>query len=256
MRMMPLQKREIAKRVFAYELSKSTYMTSESGDRMPKYVLTPTGARCNRVFFVGVLLDKEEVRPDSNFWRIRISDPTGVITGFIGRYQADALESLLEIQPPELIAVVAKLNIFEGETRSFISLRPEAISVVDSETRDFWVVETARRTVERLKNMLDDCDEDCQLAKEVYNTDVEEYLQTVKNALLAIKEEVEVFSDLDKTEAVSETELVDEAKVTKKVTEVEVQEEDISDIEPDIDLDDFEFEEEEWDLSDLLEEEE
>ncbi len=241
--MATVRRREVARRLFAYEFNRSTYKIEDGGDKAPVYVLTPTGARCNRVFIVGALLEKEEARPDSNFWRIRISDPTGVFIGFVGRFQPEALETLLEIEPPEMIAVVGKVRVFEGETRNFVSIRPEYIAVVDSEVRDYWVYETAKRTLERIERMETNRDDgDVALAWQVYSPDLDEYRNVVKQALLTIREEFEVF---------------EEVKEEKREEEDEVVEEEVEEIEDIEDIDEFEeefeFEEEEWDLSDILE---
>ncbi|HID42356.1 MAG TPA: hypothetical protein EYP30_01020 [Archaeoglobaceae archaeon] len=226
-----MRKREVAKRIFAFEFNRSTYKIEQDGEKTPTYILTPTGEKCNRVFVVGVLLDREEIRPDSNFWRLRVSDPTGVFVCTAGRFQPDALEVLLEIEPPEMIAVVGKVRVFEGESRSFVSLRPESIAVVDTEARNYWVYETASRTVERIEKMeTEKDDEDVALAWKVYNPDLNEYRSMVKKALLTIKEEFEVFGVKEKVE--------EEVKEGEEKTPFE----------------EFEFEEEEWDLSDILEE--
>lgn len=222
-----IRKREVAKRIFAFEFNKSTHKIEQDGERAPTYLLTPTGERCNRVFVVGVLLDREEVRPDSNFWRLRVSDPTGVFICTAGRFQPEALEVLLEIEPPEMIAVVGKVRVFEGETRSLVSLRPESIAVVDTEARDYWVYETASRTIERIERMEKEKDnEDVNLAWKVYNPDLSEYRNIVKKALLTIKEEFELLGVKEEVKEEKEEEVFEE----------------------------FEFEEEEWDLSDILEE--
>lgn len=234
-----IRKREIAKRVFAHEFNQSDFKIEEDGDRSPSYILTPTGAKCNRVYAVGVLLDKEEVRPDSNFWRMRVSDPTGVFVCTAGRYQPEALEVLLETEPPEMIAVVGKVNVYEGESRSFVSLRAESISVVDSEVRDYWVYETAKRTFERIKKMEKKEGEEVNQAWNYYNPNLEEYTEMVKKALKVIKDEFEAFKvtdDMEKEEAG-----VEEADVSTKEEDFDLEEE-------------FEFEEEEWSLSDILEE--
>ena len=144
-------KREVARRVLAFELNKATHRL-ESGDRAI-HVLLPTGISCNRIFLVGVLLDREETRPDSDFWKVRISDPTGVFRGFVGRFQPDALESLLKIEPPEIVAVVAKIRLFEGDTATIVTIRPEVIVPVEREVRDYWVIETAKHTLERINRM-------------------------------------------------------------------------------------------------------
>ena len=225
-------RREVARRIFAYEFNRSTHKIESKEEKSPIYVLTPTGMRCNRVFVVGVLLDKEETRPDTNFWRIRVSDPTGVFIGYVGRFQPDALETLLEVEPPELIAVVAKVRHFEGETRSFASLRPESIAVVDSDVRDYWVYETAKLTLNRIKAMEKKSSEDAILAWQIYNPDLEEYRSIVKQALTTILEPVV------KVKEEREAEEMEEGEEPEELEELE---EEI-----------FEFEEEEWDLSDIL----
>lgn len=259
---MDILKREVAKRVFAYELSNSTHETSEGSERAPKYVLTPTGEKCNRVFIIGVLLEKEEVSPDSNFWRIRVSDPTGVVSGFVGRYQPEALESLLEIEPPAIVSIVAKLNLFQGETRNFLSIRPEAINISDRKNRDFWVIETAKRTLERIKKLKNG--KNGNEAIEIYDTDLKEYTEMVKKAVEAIREEAEAFGRKEeKKEEIPEktVKAVEEVEEVGAESEELKGDEEIGEVEPELtldsfdDLDEFELEEEEWDLSDILDEE-
>ncbi|AGK60991.1 Uncharacterized protein conserved in archaea [Archaeoglobus sulfaticallidus PM70-1] len=249
-------RREIAKRVFAYELSKTTHSITEGEGKAPKYVLLPTGERCNRVFMVGVLLDKEEVSPDTNFWRLRISDPTGVISAFVGRFQTSAMEAIIGIEPPEVISIVAKVNLFEGETRKMLSLRPESIAVVDIKTRDYFVLDTAKRTLERIKKMLEEEDEDCRLAKEIYGMNVREYIDVVKKAVISIKEEAEAYREIDEAEKDADKDREEDREEVRD--EMKEPEEDEFEIDEgmDEDYDYFEFDEEEFDLSDILDEEE
>ncbi len=216
-----IRKREVARRVFAYELIRSIHQIGDEGERSPKYVLTPTGERVNRIFSVAALLDKEEIRPDSNIWRLRLSDPTGVYYAYVGRFQPEALETVIEIEAPELVAIVGKVRVFEG-MKKLVSVRPENIVPVEIEVRDYWVIETAKRTLERIKAMENEEDEDAKLAMKIYSPNLEEYKNMVKQAVSAIREEIKVF---------------EEEKSEEEIEEFE-----------------FEFEEEEWDLSDLLEE--
>lgn len=230
-----VRRREVAKRIFAYEFNRSTHKIQPEEDKAPVYVLTPLGMKCNRVFIVGALLDKDEIKPDSGIWRIRVADPTGTFIGYVGRFQPDALESLMEIEPPEFVAIVGKVRVFERNGRLFVSVRPEHISVVDSEVRDYWVYETALKTIERIKKMEAKEDEDCKLAWQIYNPNLNEYRQVVKQALTTLKEEFELLEEVKEKE-----EEIEELK-TKKEEGEELKE-----------LEEFEFEEEEWDLSDLL----
>ncbi|RLI85652.1 MAG: hypothetical protein DRP01_05755 [Archaeoglobales archaeon] len=216
---MNFRKREVARRVFAYELNRSTYRFPKEDEKSPTYVLTPLGMRVNRVYFVGALLDKDEIKPDSGIWRIRVSDPTSAVYGYVSRFQPDALESLMEIDVPELVAIVGKIRNFEVGARIFVSLRPEYVSPVESDVRDYWVYETARQTIDRIRAMEKKEDDDCKLAWQIYNPNLNEYRQMVKQALLSLKEGFVVEGE--------------------EGEEIEFEEE-------------FEFEEEEWDLSDIL----
>ncbi len=222
-----MRRREVAKRVFAKELNDSHHTMRGEEEQSPIYVLTPLALKCNRVFVIAALLEKEEVKPESGIWRIRLADPTGSFIGYVGRFQPDAMESLMEIDPPVLVAVTAKVRVFEGVSRRLVSLRPESINVADPEARDYWVVETARATLERIREVERAESETAKLAKQIYNPNLDEYRVMVRDALLRLKEEYEIFGRVEEE------------------LEEEVEEEEEFE---------FELEEEEFDLSDLLEE--
>ncbi len=224
-------RREVARRIFAREFRESSHIIKGDDRYSPQYLLTPTGARCNRIFVVGTLLEKED-RGDGEFWRIRIADPTGSFSGFIGRYQPEALNSLADLEPPQYVAVTAKISVFQGETRTLPSIRPEEISASDSLSRDLWVIETARQTLNRILAMEALSTEDAKLAREIYGTDTSIYREMVRNALEIIKGELEFDREVEKDKV--------EEKVEKKVPGDEIIE----------DLEKF-LEEEEFDLSDI-----
>jgi len=86
-------RREVAWRLFATEFDDATYSYSEGDEeRAPNYVITPTGARVNRVFVVGVLTEVEPVTDE--VVRARVVDPTGAFVVYAGQYQPDALAFL------------------------------------------------------------------------------------------------------------------------------------------------------------------
>lgn len=179
--------REAAKRVFAREFRESSLTFKESDDQYaPQYLLTPTGAKCNRIFVVGTLTEKDDVGRDSEYWRGRIADPTGSFFVYAGQYQPEAAKSLAEIEPPEFVAVVGKVSTFETEDGVLTSIRPENIQVVDSSTRDQWVVDTASATIDRLEAF--DQNEDGRRAREQYQTEVDVYRDMVLDALRSIKD--------------------------------------------------------------------
>jgi len=147
-------RREIAHRLFAAEFDDADLSYSESDEeRAPNYVITPSGARVNRLFLVGVLTETEWVNDD--MLRARVVDPTGPFVSYAGQYQPDALGFLERTEPPAFLAVTGKARTFEPEDgdRVFTSVRPESISEVDADTRDRWVVEAAKRTVDRVETM-------------------------------------------------------------------------------------------------------
>ena len=144
-------RREVAHRVFAAEFDDASLSYSESDEeRAPNYVVTPTGARANRLFVAGVLTELETL--DSDQLRARIADPTGVFVVYAGQYQPDALAALERLEPPAFVAVTGKARIFEPEDSDqvFTSIRPETISEIDAATRDRWIVETTAQTLDRI----------------------------------------------------------------------------------------------------------
>lgn len=143
--------REVAHRLFAAEYDDATYSYSESDEeRAPNYVVTPTGARINRLFVVGVLTEVGQA--GESMLRARVVDPTGAFVVYAGKYQPEAMAFLDSTEPPAFVAVTGKARTFQPEDsdRVFTSIRPEEINEVDGETRDRWTVSTAERTLERV----------------------------------------------------------------------------------------------------------
>jgi RPA family protein len=143
--------REIAHRLFATEFDASSLESADSDEeRAPKYVITPTGARVNRLFAVGVLTEVQRVNDE--VVRARVVDPTGAFVVYAGQYQPDALAFLERADPPMFVAVTGKANTFQPEdsNRVYTSVRPESIAEVDAETRDRWTVQAADHTLRRV----------------------------------------------------------------------------------------------------------
>ncbi|MUV90918.1 hypothetical protein GJ629_14285, partial [Halapricum sp. CBA1109] len=146
--------REVAYRLFAAEFEDADFSYAESDEeRAPNYVVTPTGARVNRLFVVGVLTEVESVGED--ILRARVVDPTGAVVVYAGQYQPDAQAFFERAEPPAFLAVSGKARTFQPEDSDVIytSLRPESVNEVDAETRDRWTVRTAERTLDRIGTM-------------------------------------------------------------------------------------------------------
>jgi RPA family protein len=144
--------REVAWRVFAEEYNSSVMEHSGEGEKPVSYVVTPLGAKINRMLVVGVVTDIEDVGEEGKQrYRARITDPTGTFYVSAGEYQPEAAMSLSKMSPPAFAAVVGKSRAYSPEEGvKYLSIRPERIREVDAETRDYWIVETARSTILRI----------------------------------------------------------------------------------------------------------
>jgi RPA family protein len=209
-------KRETAVRMFSFEFKDMNFRLKSNSKTA--YYLSPTGALVNRIFVVGVLLEKYETSPDSNFWKIKIADPTGTFYGYIGRYQPEALEKIHDISDLSIVAITGKIKILETENGKFTTLRPENISIVDETVRDIWTCETAKRTLERIAIMREKPTKLSKIASEVYKTNLNDYLANVKKAITTLEESEDI------------------------------EEEDIEEIEELI----YEFETDEWSIEELM----
>lgn len=150
-----MNQREVAWRVFAEEYNSSLLEHSSGGEKPVSYIITPLGAKINRILVVGVVTDVEDVgEEDKPRFRARISDPTGTFYISAGEYQPAAAAALSQISPPAFVAVVGKSRAYSPEEGvKYLSIRPERIREVDADTRDLWTVETAKSTLLRIDAM-------------------------------------------------------------------------------------------------------
>ena len=182
--------REVARRVFAQELRDSNLASRDESDQYaPQYVLTPTGAKVNRIFLVGTLIEKEDIGTDSEYWRGRVSDPTGSFLIYAGQYQPEAAQFLSGCELPAFVAVVGKTSTYTTDDGNVLtSIRPESIEEVDETTRDLWVMDTAKQTLDRIRAVEAEKDPNSKLAKEHYSTDTDSYRAMVKKVLESFNE--------------------------------------------------------------------
>lgn len=196
-KMEKIMDREIAWRIFAHEFNMSNLYVSEGDERAPNYIITPTGVKCNRLFIIGVVTEVENIGKDNNLWRARIADPTGVFTIYAGQYQPEAAIFLSELQVPAYVALVGKARKYEPEDGSvYLSVRPEEINTADETQRDRWVLDTAERTLERIK-IIDEA-----LKSGLSGNELQEFLaKKVTSAALinGVMHAIRHYKDLDKT---------------------------------------------------------
>ena len=110
--------------------------------------------------------------------------PLGGFTVFASAYQLQPLVALSEVIPPCHVAVVAKPKMLNGPF-----LRPEYVTKVDEKTVEKWVQETIQHTLKRIEIYEKQESDDVKLAKQKYNTNVEEYREALR--YIGTKEEEE-----------------------------------------------------------------
>jgi RPA family protein len=182
--------REPARRVFAAELRECRYQFKDGEDeKSPTFVLLPTGERSNRIFLVGTLTEKQRQGDQNIFYRGRVVDPSGTFYIMAGSYQPEAMQQLAKIDTPAFVAVVGKPNLYQTPDGTFlVSVRVESITVVNKETRDLWVLDTATRTLDRIDAYKTGNTKDIVTSKEQYpNIDVTVFRKTAYDALAQIR---------------------------------------------------------------------
>ncbi|NJD76213.1 MAG: hypothetical protein FIB08_03845 [Candidatus Methanoperedens sp.] len=167
--------RQPALRLFAAELaeSKQTVIKHIDGrDFDSSYQLTPTGIKAKRVLMMGALVEVDNIGTSGNYLRGRIVDPTGAFTVYAGQYQPEVLLAISNLTIPCFVAVVGKINAYKpDEETTILSIRPENIVEVDARTRDYWVKETAAKTIARVEK------------SQLPEVEKEKYRQICKDAL-------------------------------------------------------------------------
>jgi len=148
--------REVAWRVFAAEYNEANHVIHGSEEKAPKYVITPMGAKINRMFIVGVLTDVENIGKEGIRWRARIADPTGIHNVYAEPFNPEAASMLADMEAPSYVAVVGKVRIYEPEEGSiYLSVRAEEVKNVDALLRDYWIIQAARNLKMRIDAMRD-----------------------------------------------------------------------------------------------------
>ncbi len=183
--------REPAKRVFAAELREATKTIKDTEDeKSPVFLLLPTGERCNRVLIAGTITQKDKVGDQNIIYRARVSDPTGIFFINASSYQPEAMHQLAKIdtETPSFVVVIGKPNAYTTpEGKTLVSVRAESILAVNQETRDLWIQDTARSTLERVDALsAENPSADILLARETYHLAPGHWKKMVYDALSRI----------------------------------------------------------------------
>ena len=151
--------RETAWRLFSTEFNGTNLEIKPTEEKMPSYVVTPLGAKVNRVLVAGVLTEIEDRgSEEEHMWTCRVQDPSGNFYVNAGRFQPEASAAMASLVAPCLVAAVGKVRLFRREDGNVsMSVRPERIVEIDEKAYMEWVLETAKSTWTRLKNMRRAC---------------------------------------------------------------------------------------------------
>ena len=182
-----------AARLFASELKATTVeVPKKGGDQYESQLyLTQTGAKAARVMVVGTATEIEDIGTDNNFYRMRVSDPTGVHFVTAGQYQPEAAKVMQELieRLPAFVAVIGKVSLYNnGENTTLVSIRAEQVAIVDENVRDTWLLETAKATLDRLSALKASPVLEQEVAA-AYPTR-ENYKEIVKKVMLSMKSDV------------------------------------------------------------------
>ena len=184
--------REVAWRVFAGELNDSSLVEKGEEERAPTYVITPLGARINRVYIVGVVSDLENVASqDEPMWRAKVVDPTGTMYVSAGQFQPEAAIAMSKLSIPSFVAIIGKVRVYSPEEGvMYISISPEVVKEVNREMRDVWVLDGARALKHRLEAYNEAANMDPPLVEELVNLG---YSDTLSRGLVS---SVEHYGDI------------------------------------------------------------
>ncbi|MGI0070810.1 MAG: hypothetical protein ACRECT_01860 [Thermoplasmata archaeon] len=148
-----MARREAAWRVTARELESSLEEERGEGERTASYLLSPFGARMNRVVLAGTLSPAEAIGRDESqaFWRARLSDPTGAVAVTAGSFQPRAMAQLRSAREPRPAIVVGKVHLYRGRDGvGYVSVRGEAVRSVAENDERAVLADVIRHSLDRL----------------------------------------------------------------------------------------------------------
>jgi uncharacterized protein len=151
-----MSRRETAWRVTTRELMASVHEERGEGDRAASYLLSPYGARMNRVVLAGAISAAEPLGRDDppTFWRARLDDPLGSVAVTAGSFQPRAMVQLRRAPVGGPALVVGKVHLYRGRDGSAtVSVRAEAVRPISEAEERATLAEVARQTLDRLDTL-------------------------------------------------------------------------------------------------------
>lgn len=131
-------------RVFFDEFLKSDFIVQENGMTV---LVTPTCARCDRLFGVG---EVKEVETRGNIARIKLTDPTASLTIHTNKVVHVEGVKANTGEKKTYLAFLCNVHVREGAGKRNIILAEE-VGTVEARVRNGWILTTAWRTMERIE---------------------------------------------------------------------------------------------------------
>jgi RPA family protein len=135
-------------RVFFDDFLKSDFILQETGTPC---LVTPTGARCKKLFGVGEVTDLET---RGNIARIKLNDLTATLSVYTNK-TAPHLDRAITAhaeQNKTFIAFCGNVHVRAGTGKSRrIILLADDVGTVEERVRNGWILTTAWRTMERIE---------------------------------------------------------------------------------------------------------
>jgi len=185
-------KRESAKRMFAREfnMTKFDIKFDESDDKSPTFIISQTGALANRIIISGLLTAKEKKTDKNVLYTGKINDNTGDFRITASHFNPSAQQQMAAIKDiPTFATVIGKPTMYQREDgKIFNSVRIEDIVITDKNTRDIWILDTAKATLNRIALMEGGEDDWMKSVIEKYHTDLNLFKKITQDAVNSIIE--------------------------------------------------------------------
>lgn len=148
--------RETSWRVLAQEFGAALEEEKGVGERAASYLVSPLGARMNRVLVAGVLSPADAVGrdPENPFFRAKLTDPTGTVSVTAGGFQPRALATLRSVTTETPAVVVGKVHLFRGrDGAGYTSVRAESIRAASPPDVRAHLADAVEQTAQRIRLM-------------------------------------------------------------------------------------------------------
>ncbi|MCI4337317.1 MAG: hypothetical protein L3K17_09085 [Thermoplasmata archaeon] len=146
--------REPAWRILAQELLASSEREKGKGERATSYLLSPLGARMNRVLVCGTLETAESNGRDGapSFLRARLTDPTGIVEITAGTFQPRAMDQLAAWKVPAPAIVVGRVHVpRSGDGVVHPSIQAEALRGISPTELRLAFADAVEHTARRIR---------------------------------------------------------------------------------------------------------